>query len=224
MGDDRRGRGLSAAQRAGLRIAGWASRSRSVLRIVWQLPPAERRLGIEVAALLLGIRLLLLLLPLGMVQRILTRPIAGRTADPTYAERIGRTAAALAPPLLGDAPCLVQALAVHALLRRHGQPSRLHIGVRKGQRGRLEAHAWVECDGAILIGGPAALVTRFQPLARHGAAPGIAHPGRGVDGRVNPMIEEGQARFNARGTPLHQDAEGVNHPDHRCTPDAGPLA
>ncbi|MBX6771142.1 MAG: lasso peptide biosynthesis B2 protein [Chloroflexi bacterium] len=152
-----------------MRVAGWASRSRSVLRIVRQLPPTDRRLGIEVAVLLLGIRLLLFLLPLGTVRRLLAHPIAERPADPTYADRVSRTTAALAPHLLGNAPCLVQALTVHALLRRHGQPSSLHIGVRKGERGRLEAHAWVECEGSILIGGPAALVTRFQPLARRGS-------------------------------------------------------
>jgi len=53
-----------------------------------------------------------------------------------------------------SATCLVQALAADAILRRRGLACELHIGVRV--RGNtavpLEAHAWVECDGAVAIG------------------------------------------------------------------------
>ena len=47
------------------------------------------------------------------------------------------------------------------LLRRHGHVSDLKIGVRLGDRTRpdipLDAHAWVECDGRIVIGAVADL-------------------------------------------------------------------
>jgi hypothetical protein len=36
------------------------------------------------------------------------------------------------------------------LLRRRGIASALRIGVRKGQTGSLEAHAWIECCGQVL--------------------------------------------------------------------------
>ena len=48
------------------------------------------------------------------------------------------------------ATCLAQALALHAMLARRGRASALHIGIRR-QPG-FEAHAWLECDGAIVIG------------------------------------------------------------------------
>ncbi len=50
------------------------------------------------------------------------------------------------------ATCLVQALAAHALLSRHGHSARLCLGVRRGEGQAFEAHAWVEDDEHILIG------------------------------------------------------------------------
>lgn len=49
-------------------------------------------------------------------------------------------------------PCLTEALVVHRLLRRKGYPSELRIGVRKASRSDLEAHAWVEHQGVVVIG------------------------------------------------------------------------
>ena len=45
--------------------------------------------------------------------------------------------------------CLRQSLVLWALLRRRGIESTLHAGVRKGPA-RVEAHAWVACDGVVL--------------------------------------------------------------------------
>lgn len=49
-------------------------------------------------------------------------------------------------------PCLTQAVVVQRLLRRRGIPAELRIGVRKEQGVTLEAHAWVESEGKIVIG------------------------------------------------------------------------
>jgi hypothetical protein len=38
------------------------------------------------------------------------------------------------------------------ILRGMHQPASLRIGVSKGQRGDLQAHAWVESHGSIVIG------------------------------------------------------------------------
>jgi Transglutaminase-like superfamily len=48
--------------------------------------------------------------------------------------------------------CLTQALATQVLLARSGYSSQLRIGVARGARGDLEAHAWVESDGQRVIG------------------------------------------------------------------------
>jgi hypothetical protein len=61
--------------------------------------------------------------------------------------------------------CLSQALTVQAMLARRGLSSRLHVGVVRGDHGELEGHAWVEREGRIVIGGSAAEVARFSPLA-----------------------------------------------------------
>ena len=60
---------------------------------------------------------------------------------------------AMGKRVLGDKPCLTQALALQWLLRRHGEESSLQIGVRKNQDGEFAAHAWLEQDGQVLIGG-----------------------------------------------------------------------
>ncbi|MDD1778828.1 MAG: lasso peptide biosynthesis B2 protein [Candidatus Helarchaeota archaeon] len=51
------------------------------------------------------------------------------------------------------ATCLVQALATQVLLAGEGISSVLHIGVMKGKNSSFEAHAWVESEGRIIIGG-----------------------------------------------------------------------
>ncbi len=45
--------------------------------------------------------------------------------------------------------CLAKSLTLWWLLGRQGIPSHLRIGIRK-EKGKFEAHAWVECDGAAL--------------------------------------------------------------------------
>ncbi len=47
------------------------------------------------------------------------------------------------------ANCLERSMALWWLLRREGAAGELHIGARK-ERGRFEAHAWVEIGGQVL--------------------------------------------------------------------------
>jgi hypothetical protein len=61
------------------------------------------------------------------------------------------------------ATCLTQALALQLLLNREGRPSELRLGVAKRTDGGLEAHAWLESGGRILIGG-GSHASRFTPL------------------------------------------------------------
>jgi len=53
--------------------------------------------------------------------------------------------------------CLVEALTADAMLRRHGYAPALKIGVRRGSLVSLDAHAWVECEGTVVIGETATL-------------------------------------------------------------------
>jgi hypothetical protein len=52
----------------------------------------------------------------------------------------------------GASNCLVRALATQTLLGRFGHRSDLRIGVRKAGDGGIAAHAWLECDGAVVVG------------------------------------------------------------------------
>lgn len=63
--------------------------------------------------------------------------------------------------------CLTRALTALDLLHRQRLPGELRIGVAKGPGGRLEAHAWVEHDGAVVIGDSGDL-SRFTALQRIG--------------------------------------------------------
>ena len=48
--------------------------------------------------------------------------------------------------------CLAEALVTYTMLRRHGHEPLLRIGVRQSDQRLLEAHAWVECNGQIVMG------------------------------------------------------------------------
>jgi len=60
-----------------------------------------------------------------------------------------RTASRCFPP----ASCLTQALAAQVLLASAGIGACVQIGVSKVKSEALEAHAWLEKDGEILLGG-----------------------------------------------------------------------
>ena len=56
--------------------------------------------------------------------------------------------------------CLEKSLILFRILRRSGLDPELRIGTAKND-GRFEAHAWVEHQGQVLLGGP---VERYAPL------------------------------------------------------------
>ncbi|MEO6802787.1 MAG: lasso peptide biosynthesis B2 protein [Granulicella sp.] len=51
------------------------------------------------------------------------------------------------------ANCLIRALALRMLLARRDIATELHIGARKDEQGQFAAHAWLTCNGTILVGG-----------------------------------------------------------------------
>jgi Transglutaminase-like superfamily len=63
----------------------------------------------------------------------------------------------------GGAKCLARALTTKVLLNRQGYTPNLRIGVTKAANGTLEAHAWIEHQGQIVIGNLVDL-SRYIPL------------------------------------------------------------
>jgi hypothetical protein len=132
---------------------------RTSYRRLASLDRVRRRLLVEAVASITVVRVGLRVLPFLKLQRVLDRvaalPIV-RQRGPTASDVVpsvkwAMTAASARLP----ATCLIQALATGVMLRRRGLACRLRLGVRtrEGEGGtRLEAHAWVECDGRIAIG------------------------------------------------------------------------
>ena len=137
------------------------------LRKFLNLPFADKGLLLKSACLLGAIRLGLWLLPFRILRQLL-----GRISRPTCEEspKIDQTAirrvtwsVAVMSRYIPKATCLTQALTTQVLLGWLGQPAHLRIGVAKNESGRLEAHAWLESEGAIIIGGLES-PRRFTPL------------------------------------------------------------
>ncbi len=69
--------------------------------------------------------------------------------------------------LPGSYLCLPSAYTVHLLLHQYGYASEVHVGVRRDPAGKVEAHAWVTCQGETVIGAVPDLASfvELPPLA-----------------------------------------------------------
>lgn len=103
--------------------------------------------------------------PLPAWERMADRLSGARAAHSTAsatAQDVGwavRTASHVVP----GATCLTQALAAKLVLSRRGYESRLRIGVARRPAHELRAHAWLEVDGLVVVGGSS--VEEFTPLS-----------------------------------------------------------
>lgn len=131
-----------------------------------RLPSSYRHLFVK-SVLLLGIvRVGLWLLPFKTLRRLLARmtraDAASHSGDQVSLEQVV-WAVTVASRYVPAATCLTQALATQVLLSRRGHPVSLRIGVGRSEAGEFQAHAWVECQGKIVMGGLTDL-SRFTPL------------------------------------------------------------
>jgi len=120
-------------------------------RTAASLTPGDRRCAI--AAILLSglVRVALWTLPFRWIKRVVessasSRPLAGK-----FTSRQVSWAVRLASRYVPRATCLTQAVTAQTLLNWSGLKSSLHIGVAREPK--FAAHAWVEHEGRILIGG-----------------------------------------------------------------------
>jgi len=77
---------------------------------------------------------------------------AARSAPNVDVDAIAR-AVSRAARRVPRATCLTQAIAASMMLGRRGVPATIRFGAAREPRGRFIAHAWVECQGRIVIGG-----------------------------------------------------------------------
>lgn len=118
------------------------------------LPASVRALvlasGILVPLVQLALRLLPARLLLRGVERIV-RLCCRRRRPAVEARQVGWAVEVVSRRVPG-ATCLARALAARVLLALSGYPSRLRIGVARDERKHFHAHAWVECEGRVVIG------------------------------------------------------------------------
>lgn len=126
------------------------------LRKFLRLSCRERWLLAKATALLAFVRFALSLLPFPYIRPLLARAsrCSPRLAnDPLAVEQFPWAVRAVSRLIPGGQHCLSQALTVHTFLARRGYPSKICFGVQREQGMAFTAHAWVECDGVVLIGG-----------------------------------------------------------------------
>jgi hypothetical protein len=105
----------------------------------------------EALVLLLLVRAGLRLVPFARLRGWLRRCEHVAARSPRPVSHITRAVEA-AGRRLGGTTCLAEALVAYTMLRRRGHAPLLRIGVRQRDRSILEAHAWIECDGNVVMG------------------------------------------------------------------------
>ncbi|MDJ0616029.1 MAG: lasso peptide biosynthesis B2 protein [Calothrix sp. MO_192.B10] len=133
----------------------------------WSLGSQVRRLLLNAFVLLTLVRLGLWLLPFAALQQIITK-IRQANPEPEQVKQISVEQIIWAVNVSsyympGGVKCLARALTTQVLMNRHGYLPELRIGVAKVEGGQLEAHAWVESQGRVVIGNLTDL-SRFTPL------------------------------------------------------------
>lgn len=130
------------------------------LRKLWKQPRQNWGLLFHAGILTVLVRVALAFFSLKRVARGLRRTANWlphwAESTPTYCQRAAWAARVVGRRLLPERPCLTQALVLqYLLLRRADTSPQLHIGVAKQEGEDLQAHAWVERNGRVLIGGTA---------------------------------------------------------------------
>ena len=135
----------------------------SSLQKFLRLPATDRSLLIRSVLLVGAARLALWVLPFNTARRLFARPARQSTGPYLTPERIG-WAISVAKRCVPMGNCLPQALAAESLLARSGYPVEFRIGVVKTDQGRLEAHAWVESSGCLVVGDLTQGLSTYTPL------------------------------------------------------------
>lgn len=129
------------------------------------LPAIERRVFVQAALLVPAVHCVQQLLPFRRWRPLLTRVGVRRPGrSPVAPEQVAEAVVRAQRAVPGTYKCLPAAYATHLLLHWHGHPSVVQVGVARDAAGKVEAHAWVELEGRILIGALPDLA-RFVPLA-----------------------------------------------------------
>lgn len=115
-------------------------------------------------------RAALAIVPYRLVKYALPTAGAASVAPPWALART-RWAVSNASRAAFGATCLPQALAANALLSFQGYASVVRIGVRRGESGVVQAHAWVLSENRVVVGDDGECLKTFTPLTDLGTRP-----------------------------------------------------
>lgn len=139
------------------------------LRKLQSLSAPERIVLLEAAALMPVVHAMQQTMPFKRWRAALEQhepPQARGALQPTAAQ-VAWAVEAARRWVPGEYKCLPTAYTAHWLLHRHGHASTIHVGVARDAQGKVEAHAWVDCDGRTVVGEVADMgrFVPFPPLA-----------------------------------------------------------
>jgi hypothetical protein len=133
-----------------------------------RLPAADRRLLMKAMLLVWMVRMGLWLVPFRVMRQLLKKlgqgSVASSVKESALVTRIA-WAVSVTSRYVPAATCLTQAIVTKLILARCGCCSILRIGVTRSDSGRFQAHAWVESNGKVVIGGSESSLKNYTPLA-----------------------------------------------------------
>ena len=131
--------------------------SRGKLRTLRRVPARMFAVAAVTFALTVTVRLALWLIPFRVIRRLVEAAPAVSFLQGKLTSRQIAWLVHVASRNVFRATCLTQALTAQLLLNGAGLENQLHIGVAVGAGAKLckvfESHAWVECEGRVLVGG-----------------------------------------------------------------------
>jgi hypothetical protein len=133
----------------------------------FRLSAADRRLFLRAFLLVCLVRLGLWILPFSVMRKFLVNSACSEPASAIepggFIDRVV-WAVGVASDYVPAATCLTQAFVTRFLLVEQGCDAVVRIGVARSKTGRFQAHAWVESNGRVIIGGSETSLSHFTEL------------------------------------------------------------
>ena len=130
----------------------------------FRLEGEDRRSAARALGWLIAATVAVRVLSYGRLTQMIAKIPPGRTPRTAITPEDCSTAIRRASSIW-PAACLPQAVAGYCLLRRAGRDAALKLGVAVDGP-RLDAHAWLECDGVVIVGDQVG--RPYSPLAAAG--------------------------------------------------------
>ena len=145
------------------------------IRKLLRLSSSEQWLLCKATLLLFAVRLLLWVLPFPTVRPFFAKACrSSRPLPQNSAMKLAWSVATAGRFVPGGKHCLSQAIALQIFLARRKYASRVCFGVQRHPGAPFMAHAWVEYDGEVLIGGEnLGRFVRLAPRSRSASESGV---------------------------------------------------